>query len=78
MLVTGDVVVLPGAPGAGVLPGVVPAVLPTVQSILDSPAVPIELPKKPVDSASGLPFVFASPAYTRTTTRFMVAMLVSK
>ena len=33
---------------------------------------------KPVASASGLPLVLASPAYTRTTMRFMLAMLVSK
>ena len=39
---------------------------------------PSEVPKNPVDSATGLPLVLASPAYTRTTMRFMVAMLVSK
>jgi hypothetical protein len=70
---------------AGVVPGVVSvgkfavaALLPVLQSTLELPGVAIELPKNPVDSAIGLPLVFESPAYTRTTTRFMVAMLVSK
>jgi len=67
----GVTVVVPGAPA-------VAAVLPVVQSTLELPGTASALPRNPVDSARGLPLVLASPAYTRTTTRFMVAMLVSK
>ena len=56
----------------------VSTVVPTLQSVFDPPGVPSEEPRKLVDSASGLLFVFALPSQTRTTTRFMPAMLVSK
>src|ERR1700683_5573924 len=79
--------VVPGSPGvvfvavAVAVPGVhgVPegTVLPVVQSTLEEPGVARALPRKLEDSASGLPLVFASPSQTRTTTRFMLATLVS-
>ncbi len=47
-----------GAVGAGVRRR---TVLPTVQSAFDAPGVPSAEPRKPVDSASGLPLVLASP-----------------
>jgi hypothetical protein len=71
-------VTVPGAVVLGVAPGVVGAVLPAVQSTLELPRGASAVPKNPVDSASGLPLVLRSPAYTRTTTRFMVVMDVSK
>jgi hypothetical protein len=87
--IVGDGVI--GVPGAGrpgtvappgfvVAPGVPTAevTMPAVQSTLVDPGVAIELPRKPTACARGLPLVFASPRYTRTTTRFMLAMLVSK
>ncbi len=75
--------VLPGelTPGVTVpLVGLVAdcTVLPASQGVLEPPGAPRAVPRKLVDSASGLPLVFASPKYTRTTTRFMVEMLVSK
>jgi len=63
------------APVAGVQGG---TVLPNVQSTLEEPGVASALPRKLEDSASGLPLVLASPGQTRTTTRFMLEMLVSK
>ena len=65
---------------APVVPGGVVETTGTVQSIvLEEPAgVDIEVPRNPVVSAIGLPLVLESPAYTRTTMRFMLAKLVSK
>jgi hypothetical protein len=67
-------------PVATVAPaGPVTGVLPEVQlTALELAGAPSAVPKKLVDSAKGLPLVLASPAYTRTTMRFMVVMLVSK
>jgi hypothetical protein len=73
-----------GAPVGGLPSGGVPAptgtpFAPWVQSVLfELPLTPKAVPVKPTDSTTGLPLVFASPAYTRTTTRYMLAMLVSK
>jgi hypothetical protein len=53
-------------------------VLPKLQSTFELPGVASELPRKPVDSATGLPLVFEFPAHTRTTTRFMSGIVVSK
>ena len=52
--------------------------MPAVQSTLELPGMPSEEPRNPSASAIGLLLVLASPSQTRTTTRFMLAMLVSK
>jgi len=62
----------PGVKGAD-------AVWPAVQSLLfEEPAADTAVPVKLAASASGFPLVLASPAYTRTTMRFMLVKLVSK
>ena len=68
---------VPGCRGLGV-PAAVPVTTPAVQSTTVDPGVEIELPRKPTACANGFPLALASPRYTRTTTRFMLAMLVSK
>src|ERR1035441_2273374 len=74
--VTGGVLGVPGA--AGGQGAVAAAVVPAVQSTLELPGVATEEPMKAEDSATGLLLVLAAPSQTRTTTRFMPPMLVSK
>jgi len=65
---------VPGPPA----PGALAVEMPAVQSTTVEPGTASEALRNPTACAIGFPLVFASPWYTRTTTRFMLAMLVSK